>query len=118
MVNYAVPRIEKTNVSPVLYVLEIKESISGFFTELPCLHDLENQDQLPVLLPILELIADTVALVACFSAISTVFMFSRLRNSFLAVSQSYHVRVTSKIQVNFRFRRCSRVLIIESYGLS
>ena len=43
-------------------------------------------------------------------------MFLRSRNPFLAVSQSYHVRVTSKIQVNFRFHRCSRVLMIGSYG--
>ena len=31
--------------------------------------------------------------------------FSRSRNLFLVVSQSYHVQVTSKIQVNFRFRK-------------
>ena len=31
--------------------------------------------------------------------------FSRSRNLFLVVSQSYHVQVTSKIQVNFRVRR-------------
>ena len=30
--------------------------------------------------------------------------FSRSRNLFLVVSQSYNVQVTSKIQVNFRFR--------------
>ena len=42
--------------------------------------------------------------------------FSKPRNPFLAVSQSYHVRVTSKIQVNFWFHRCSRVLMIGSYG--
>ena len=34
------------------------------------------------------------------------------------VSQSYYVRVTSKIQVNFRFNRCSRVLMIGSHGFS
>ena len=44
------------------------------------------------------------------------FMFSRSRNPFFAVSQSYHVRKTSKIEVNFRFHRCSRVLMMGSYG--
>ena len=38
-------------------------------------------------------------------------------NIFFAVSQSYHLRVTSKIQVNFRFCKFPRVLMIESYGL-
>ena len=74
------------------------------------------QGQLPVLLPILALIADTVALVACIFVISSIFMLSRSRNPFFAVSQSYHVRVTSKIQVNFLFYRFSRVLMIGSYG--
>ena len=32
--------------------------------------------------------------------------------------QSYHVRVISKIQANFRFYSCSRVLMIGSYGFS
>ena len=118
MVNYATPRIEKANFSPVIYVFEVKESISDIFTELPCSRDLEILGQLPVLLPIFVLITDTVALVASISAISTFFMFSRSRNPFLAVSRSYHVRVSSKIQVNFQFRRCSRVLMIESYGFS
>ena len=31
--------------------------------------------------------------------------FSRSRNLFLVISQSYNVQVTSKIQVNFQFRR-------------
>ena len=113
LITYAAPRIEKANFSPDFYVFEVKESISDIFTELPCLRDLENLGQLPVLLPIVALIADTVALVACISAISSFFMFSRSRNPFLAVSQSCHVRVTSKIQVNYRFRRCLWVLMIE-----
>ena len=118
LVNYVASRIDKTNFSPVLYVFEVKESISDIFTELPYLRDLENLGQLPVLLPILALIADTAALVACICVISSFFMLSRsrTRNQFLAFSQSYHVRVTSKIQVNFRFHRCSRVLMIGSYG--
>jgi len=108
LVNYAAPRIEKANFSLVLHVFEVKESISDIFTERPCLRDLEILGQLP----------DTVVLVASISAISTFFMFSRSRNPFLAVSQSYHVRMISKIQVNFLFHRCSRVLMIESYGFS
>ena len=34
-------------------------------------------------------------------------MFFESRNPFLAVSRGYHVRVTSKIQINFRFYMCS-----------
>ena len=45
-------------------------------------------------------------------------MFFGSRNPFLAVSQSYHVWVTSKIQINFRFYMCSMVLMIGSYGFS
>ena len=90
-VNYAAPRIEKANFPPVLYVFEVKESISDIFTELSCSRDLEILGQLPVLLPIFALIADTVGLVAFISAISTFFMFSKSRNPFLAVSRSYHV---------------------------
>ena len=110
--------MENAIFSPVLYVFEVKESISDIYTELPCSRDLEILGQLPVLLPIFALIADIVALVASISAISTYFMFSRSRNPFLAVSQSYHVQVTSKIQVNFRFYRSSRVLMIGSHGFS
>ena len=115
-VNYAAPRIEKANFPPVLYVFEVKESIYDIFTDLSCLRDLDILGQLPVLLPIFALIADTVTLVAFIFAISTFFMFSRSRNPFLAVSRSYHVWVTSKIQVNFRFYMSSRVLMIGSYG--
>ena len=45
----------------------------------------------------------------------TVFMFSRVRNPFLTLLLSYHVWVTSKIQVNFRYRRYLKVLMIVSY---
>ena len=47
--------------------------------------------------------------------ISSLFMFSRVRNPFLIFLLSYHVSVTSKIQVNFRYRRYSKVLMILSY---
>ena len=42
-------------------------------------------------------------------------MFSRSRNPLLTFLLSYHVRVTSKIQVNFRYRRYSKVLMILCY---
>ena len=42
-------------------------------------------------------------------------MFSRSRNPLLTFLLSYHVWVTSKIQVNFRYRRYSKVLMILSY---
>ena len=54
LANYAAPRSEKANFSLVLYVFEVKESISDIFTELPCLPDLEFLNQLPVQLPILR----------------------------------------------------------------
>ena len=44
--------------------------------------------------------------------------FSRSRNPFFVVSQSYYVWVNSKIQINFRFYRYSRVLMIGSHGFS
>ena len=47
--------------------------------------------------------------------ISSIFMFSRSRNPLLAFLLSYHVWVTSKIQLNFRYRRYSKVLMILSY---
>ena len=77
-----------------------------------CSGDLENLDQLPVLQE-LEGTDDWVSRIFVISSFPT---FSRSRNLFLAVSQSYHVRVTSKIQVNFRFRRYSKVLSIGSHG--
>ena len=45
-------------------------------------------------------------------------MFSRSENPFLTFLLSYHVRVISKIQVNFRFKRFSKVLMILSYRFS
>ena len=44
-----------------------------------------------------------------------VFMFSRVRNPFLTLFLSYHVWLTSKIQVNFRYRKYLKVLMIVSY---
>ena len=94
------------------YVFEVKESISRSFTKLLCSSDLENLGQLPVL-QILKRTDDWVLWIFEISSFPT---FSRSRNPFLAVSQNYIVRVTSKIQVNFRFYRSSRVLMIGSRG--
>ena len=40
-----------------------------------------------------------------FFTVSPLFMFLRVRNPFLAFLLSYHIRVTLKIQANFRFER-------------
>ena len=45
-------------------------------------------------------------------------MFSRSRNRYLTFPLSYHVWVISKIQVNFRYRRYLKVLMILFYGFS
>ena len=92
------------------YVLDVKESVLGSFAQ-QCSGDLENIGQLPVL----QELEGTDNLVLCIFVISSIPMFPRSRNLFLAVSQSYYVRVTSKIQVNFRFRKYTRVLSIGSY---
>ena len=47
--------------------------------------------------------------------ISKLFMFSRSGNALLIFLQIYHVRVTSKIQVDFRFKRYSEEVMIVSY---
>ena len=47
--------------------------------------------------------------------IFTLFMFSRSGNPLLIFLQSYHVWVTSKIQVDFRFKTYSEVLVNVSY---
>ena len=97
-----------------IYVFEVKESISDIPFELPCLDDLENSGQLPVQ----EDLRGTDDFVLWIFTISSVFMFSRSRDPFLTFLLSYHVWVTSKIQVNFRFTRFSEVLMILSHGFS
>ena len=84
----------------ISYVFGVKESISRSFTKLPCLGDLENSSQLPVL----QELEGTDNWVLWIFVISPFPTFSGSSNSFLAVSRSYHVRVTPKIQVNFQFR--------------
>ena len=82
------------------YVFGVKESISRCFAKLPCSGDLENPDQLPVL----QELEGTDNWVLRIFVISPFPTFSGSNNSFLAVSRSYHIQVTPKIQVNFRFR--------------
>ena len=75
------------------YVIDVKESVFRSLTQLFCLGDLENLDQLPVLQE-LEGTDDWALRIFIISSFPT---FSRSRNLFLAVSQSYHIRLTSKI---------------------
>ena len=98
----------------ITHVFEVKESIFRSFTKLLCSGKLENPDQLPVS----QVLKGTDDWVSWIFEISSFHTFSRSRNPFFAVPQSYHVRKTSKIQVNFRFYRYSRVLMIWSYGFS
>ena len=72
---------------------QLWESISRSFTKLSCLGDLKNQGQLPVS----QAIEGTADWVLWNFVISSFPTFSRSRNPFLAVSQSYHFRVTSEI---------------------
>ena len=76
--------------------------------------DLENPGQLPVQ----EVFEGTDDCVLYIFEISSLFMFSRSGNSFRIFLLSYHVRVTSKISVNFRYRRYLKVLMIASYKFS
>ena len=97
-----------------IYVFEVKESIAYIPTELPCLGDLENPGQLPVQ----EVLEGTDDFVLWIFTISSVFMFSGSRNPLLTFSVSCYVWVTSKIWVNFWFKRSIEVLMIVSYGIS
>ena len=97
-----------------IYVFEVKESIADIPNELSRLGDLENPSQLPVQ----EVLEGTDDCVLYIFEISSLFMFSRSENPFLIFVLSYHVRVTSKIQVNFRFKRFSKVLMFLSYRFS
>ena len=94
------------------YYFDVKESVYRSFTSPLFSDDLEIPGQLPVLQE-LEGTDDWVLWIFVISLLRT---FSMPRNLFLVISQSYHVQVTSKIQVNFRIRRHSRVLSIGSYG--
>ena len=84
-----------------LYVFQGEESIFDIITELPCLDDLENPDQLPVQ----EVLEGTDDCVLWIFEISSLFMFSRSENPFLILLLSFYARVSPKSQVNFRYRR-------------
>ena len=77
----------------IVYVFEVKGSISDIPTELPCSGDLKNPGQLPVQ----EVLRGTDDFVLWIFIISSVFMLSRSRNPFLTFLLSYHVWVISKI---------------------
>ena len=96
----------------IIYVFEVEESISDILSELPCLGNLENPGQLPVQ----EDLRGTDDFVLWIFTISSVFMFSRSKNPLLIFLPGYLICVTSKIQVNLRFKRFSEVLMILSYG--
>ena len=108
----------------VLYIFEISSlfvfsrSMNPLLIFLPScptyLGDLKNPGQLSVQ----EVLRGTDDFVLWIFTISSVFMFLRSRNPLLTFLQSYHVWVTSKIQVNFRFNRYSEVLVVVSYRFS
>ena len=94
------------------YDFDVRESVYRSFT-LPLYSD---DFEIPGQLPVLQELEGTDGWVLWIFVISSLSMFSRSRNLFLVVSQSNHVQVTARIQVNFRFRRYSRVLSTGSYG--
>ena len=65
------------------YVLDVKESVFGSFAQ-PCLGDLENLGQLPVL----QELEGTDNLVLCIFVISSLPTFQRSKNIFLAVRKA------------------------------
>ena len=96
------------------YVFHVKESIFSSITKLPCSGDLETPGQLPVL----QKFEGTEVWVLWIFVISS---FLRIRGQEIYFSQFHKVTtfgVNSKIQVNFRYCRNSRVLMIGSYGFS
>ena len=92
----------------ITYVFGVEESIFHSFTKLPCLDDFENPGQLPVL-QVFEGTDDWVLWIF----VHYIRFNSGSRNPFFIVSRSYPVWMTSKNQINFRFCRCSRVLMIK-----
>ena len=82
------------------HTIHVFEVIADISTELPCLSYLKNLGQLPVQ----GYLKGDNCIVWIFT-ISSLFMFSRSRNSLLTFLLSYDVWVTSIIQVNFRFGR-------------
>ena len=87
-------------ISSLLMFSRSRNPLLTFLLSCPAteLDDLENPDQLPVQ----EVYTDDSVLY--IFDIFSLFMFSRSRNPMLTSLLSYHVRVTSKIRVNFRFK--------------
>ena len=75
------------------YVFDVREVVFRSSTRPLISGNLENKGQLLVL----QELEGTDGWVLWIFVISSVPTFSRSRNIFLVVSQSYHVRVTSKI---------------------
>ena len=84
-----------------IHVFEVQKYIADIPTKLPCSGYLENPGELPVQ----EVLKGTDDSVLWIFEISSVFMFSRSRIPLLTFLLSYHIRMTSKIQINFRYRR-------------
>ena len=78
-----------------LYVFEVKESIADISIELSCSDDLENTRQLPV----------QQVLVGTDDCLKFFHYSCFWGQGILTFLRSYRIRVTSKIQVNFRFKR-------------
>ena len=108
-----------SNFKTHLYVFEGNKSSNGDkHTELASTVDLENLDQLPVT-EVFEGMCLRYYHKFLFIHTNTwIFKFSRSRNPLLTFLQSYHFWVTSKIQVNSRFKRFSEVLMILFHGFS
>ena len=110
MADFANSVIKKIWIYGSIYVFEGEKSIFDIISELPCLSDLENPGQLPVQ----EVLEGTDDCVWWIFEIFSPYMFSRVENPFLIFPLSYYVSVTSKIQVNFRYRGYLKVLMIVS----
>ena len=72
----------------------------------------------PSQLPVHEVLESTDDYVSWILTISSVFMFLRSNNPLPTFILSCNAWVTSKIEVNFRYRRYSKVLMIVSHGFS
>ena len=97
--------------------LEVLIIVSYRFSQIlhySCFQGLKNLGQLPVQ----EVQRVTYDCVLWNFTISLLFMISRLRNLLRTFLLSYHVWVTSKIKVTFRFKRSSVVLMNVSYRIS
>ena len=86
-------------------VFAVKESIASISTGLPCLGDLEN----PGGLPVQDVLGGSGDCVLSIFEISSLFMFLRSGNPLLTFLLTYHVWMTSKIKVTFRFKRFSKL---------